>query len=91
MGWYRCACGYMTEETPRPGASIVSVYHLHRVARLDGGSSIVRMEEVPDPAFECELACAVAGRKADAALTATGTRPIHLPPAEPRHPQRRAA
>lgn len=91
MGWYRCACGYMTGETPRLGASIVSVYHLHRAARVDGGSSIVRMEEVLEPALERGLARAATAEEAHNAVTATGTRPIHLPPAEPRHPQRRAA
>ncbi len=91
MGWYRCACGYMTEESPRLGASIASVYHLHRAARLDGGSSILRMEEVPDPALDCELACGMVGQEAHHALTATGTRSTYLPPAETEPPRRRAA
>jgi len=91
VGWYRCACGYMKEETPRLGASIASVYHLHRAARVDGGSSIVRMEEVPDPTLDCELACAVVGQEADRALAVTGTRSTRVPPAEIQPPQRRAA
>lgn len=52
MGWYRCSCGFITEARPRFGNSIVSVSHLHRAARLDGISSIARMEEIPDPALE---------------------------------------
>ena len=48
MAWYRCSCGALQEETPRLGDVIVSVYHLHRSARLDGASSIVRMEEIRD-------------------------------------------
>ncbi len=89
MGWYRCACGYMTEATPRFGDSIVSLYHLHHAARVDR-SSIARMEEVPDPALDCDLACAVAGREAHHALAAAATGPIRLSPVETRHPQRRA-
>jgi hypothetical protein len=48
MAWYRCSCGALKEETPRLGDVIVSVYHLHRSARLDGASSIERMEEIRD-------------------------------------------
>ncbi len=51
MGWYRCSCGFITEATPRFGDSIVSMNHVHRDARVDGTSSIVRMEEIPDPAL----------------------------------------
>ena len=51
MGWYRCSCGFTIEATPRLGDSIVSVNHLHRAARVDGTSAIVRMEEIPDPAL----------------------------------------
>jgi len=54
MGWYRCSCGFVTEATPRFGGSIVSVSHLHRAARLDGTSSIVRMEEIADLGHERE-------------------------------------
>ncbi len=54
MSWYRCSCGFMTEATPRFGDSIVSVNHLHKAARVDGTSSIVRMTEIPDPALERE-------------------------------------
>jgi hypothetical protein len=45
MAWYRCECGFLTEVTPRPGNVITSVNHLHRTARIDGTSAIVRMEE----------------------------------------------
>jgi hypothetical protein len=55
MGWYRCSCGALKETAPRIGDSIVSVYHLHRSARLDGGSAIVLMEEVPAPPPEREV------------------------------------
>jgi hypothetical protein len=55
MAWYRCSCGALREETPRIGDSIVSVYHLHHSARLNGGSAIVLMEEVPSPPPEPEV------------------------------------
>ncbi len=55
MGWYRCSCGFTIEAMPRLGDSIVSVNHLHRAARVDGTSAIVRMEEIPDPALEREI------------------------------------
>lgn len=48
MAWYLCSCGALKEETPRVGDCIVSVYHLHRSARLDGAAAVVRMEEVRD-------------------------------------------
>lgn len=48
MAWYRCSCGALKEETPRLGDVIVSVYHLHPSARLDGRAAIVRMEEIRD-------------------------------------------
>ena len=51
MGWYRCSCGFTIKATPRFGDSIVSVNHLHRAARVDGTSAIVRMEEIPGPAL----------------------------------------
>jgi hypothetical protein len=54
MGWYRCSCGFMAKATPRFGDSIVSVSHLHQAGRVDGTSSIVRMEEITDPAIERE-------------------------------------
>lgn len=47
MAWYQCSCGVLKEETPRLGDTIVSIYHLHRSARFDGGSAIVRMQEIP--------------------------------------------
>ena len=87
MGWYRCSCGYMTEATPRFGDTIVSVYHLHRAARVDRSSSIEWMEKVPDPV----LACAVVGQEARYAVTATGARSLRLSPTETQHPKRRAA
>jgi hypothetical protein len=46
MAWYRCSCGALKEAAPRFGDSIVSIYHLHRSERLDGGSTLVQMEEV---------------------------------------------
>lgn len=49
MGWYQCSCGFLTEMRPQIGDTIASVCHLHRSARIDGGSAIVRMEEIPDP------------------------------------------
>ena len=55
MAWYRCSCGTLSEKTPRLGDSIVSVYHLHHATRLDGGSAIVLMEEVPAPPPEPEI------------------------------------
>ncbi|HEV2284254.1 MAG TPA: hypothetical protein VGX75_17850 [bacterium] len=47
MAWYRCSCGALKEATPRIGDAIVSIYHFHRSVRLDGGSAIVLMEEIP--------------------------------------------
>ena len=55
MAWYRCSCGALSEKTPRIGGAIVSVYHLHHSTRLDGGSAIVLMEEVPAPPPEPEI------------------------------------
>jgi hypothetical protein len=49
MAWYRCSCGALKEATPRFGDTVVSVYHLHRSQRFDGGSAIVLMEEVSAP------------------------------------------
>ncbi len=50
MAWFRCPCGHVAEVTPRDGYEIVSVYHLHTRARVDGGGEPARMEEVPAPA-----------------------------------------
>jgi len=55
MAWYRCSCGALREKTPRIGDAIVSVYHLHGSTRLDGGSTIILMEEVPAPPPEPEV------------------------------------
>lgn len=52
MAWYRCSCGALKEATPRFGDAVVSIYHLHRSARLDGASDAVEMEEVPAPPAE---------------------------------------
>jgi hypothetical protein len=59
MSWYQCSCGFMTEMTPRFGDTITSVIHLHRSARVDGGSGVVRMEEVADSFPLCQIACAL--------------------------------
>lgn len=56
MGWYQCRCGFLTEKAPGLGESIVSVYHLHTSARLDGTAAIVRMEGIPEPLPGCEKA-----------------------------------
>jgi hypothetical protein len=42
---------------PRVGDTIVSVIHLHRSARVDGGAGVVRMEEIADPFPLCQIAC----------------------------------
>ncbi len=52
MAWYRCSCGALKEATPRFGDAVVSIYHLHPSTRLDGGSAVVEMEEVPAPPGE---------------------------------------
>jgi hypothetical protein len=57
MGWYQCSCGFITEMAPRFGDTIVSVIHLHRSARVDGSSGVVRMEEIADPFPLCQIAC----------------------------------
>lgn len=49
MAWYQCSCGALKEESPQLGDTIVSIYHLHHAARFDGGSAIVRMQEIPAP------------------------------------------
>jgi len=91
MSWYHCTCGFVTEATPRFGDSIVSVSHLHRATRLDGTSSIIRMEEIQDPALGCEIACAVETR--DAHRAGIGAITTSVPPqrAERPRPQRQAA
>ncbi len=91
MGWYRCTCGFVTESTPRFGDSIASVSHLHRAARLDGTSSIVRMEEILDPALGCEIACAVESRAAHRAGSSVTTPSLLPQRAERPRPLRRAA
>ncbi|HYM70361.1 MAG TPA: hypothetical protein VEZ44_12250 [bacterium] len=53
MAWYRCACGFLTEQSPQYGDVVVSVYHLHPAARVDGSSAVVRMAPLPDPARGC--------------------------------------
>jgi len=67
------------------------VSHLHRVARLDGTSSIIRMEEIHDPALGCEIACTVKNR--DAHRAGIGAITTSVPPqrAERPRPQRQAA
>jgi len=60
MAWYQCSCGALKEEAPRIGDTILSVYHIHPSARLDGGSAIMRMEEIPAPSLERE-ACLGSG------------------------------
>lgn len=52
MAWYRCSCGALKEATPRFGDAVVSIYHLHRSVRLDGGSLAVEMEPIPAPPAE---------------------------------------
>ncbi len=72
VAWYRCVCGFIMEATPQLGDSIVSVSHLHPAARLDGASSIVRMEEIRDPVLDCEIACAVGSPDAHPAPSSAG-------------------
>ena len=61
MAWYGCSCGALKEATPRFGDAVVSIYHMHRSNRLDGGSEIVPMEEVPAPPPERQLRVELAG------------------------------
>ncbi len=91
VGWYQCTCGFVTEATPRFGDSIASVSHLHRATRLDGTSSIVRMDEISEPALECEVSCSVGSQREHRLLTGAGMGP--LGPQERRAPRssRRAA
>jgi hypothetical protein len=77
---FRCACGFMIEVTPQLGDSVVSSYHLHKGPRLDGGSSPVRMEEIPDLVPEREVVCVA------------GSQDHHeAPPAEKHHQPREKA
>ena len=46
MSWFQCSCGFAIEMLPRSGHVIASASHLHKAARLDGGSTIERMEEI---------------------------------------------
>ncbi len=89
VGWYRCTCGFMTEATPRIGDSIASVSHLHRATRLDGTSSIVRMEEIQAPLLDRAPACAVEPHGAHPAESAVTT--LSSLPQRTKRPQRRAA
>ena len=57
--WFRCMCGFMIEVKAEVGDSVASAHHLHKDTRLDGSFTIVRMEEIREPALECEVACAV--------------------------------
>ena len=50
MALYQCSCGVRVEMKPRFGDAITSVNHLHPSSRLDGTSTIVRMEEIRMPA-----------------------------------------
>jgi len=90
VSWFRCPCGFVTEATLQFGDSIVSLSHLHRAARLDGGSSIVRMEEIPDRAFECAIACALGSRDEHGVQSDSDARP-HPREAENSRPRRLAA
>ena len=91
MGWYQCSCGFITEATPRLGRSIVSVSHLHRAARVDGTSSIARMEEIPDPALEGETACVQRSRATDEASFLVSTLSARARPSVASCPEHRAA
>jgi len=90
VSWYRCPCGFVTEATPQFGDSIVSLSHLHQAARLDGGSSLFRMEEVPDLAVESAIACGLGSRDEHGALSDGDARP-HQREAENSRPRRLAA
>ena len=76
MAWYRCSCGALKEATPRFGDAVVSIYHLHRSARLDGGSAIVLMEEIPglDPVAGQRLCRRSRGRTSSVAKIGAGAR-----------------
>ena len=49
MGWFQSSCGFAIEILPRTGHAITSASHLHTAARLDGSSTIERMEEIAGP------------------------------------------
>ncbi len=66
MGWYQCSCGFVTEMAPRFGDTIVAVIHLHRSARVDGGSGVLRMEEIADPFPLCQIAYELPGHASSA-------------------------
>ncbi len=91
MGWYRCTCGFVTEAAPQFGELIASVSHLHRATRLDGTSSIVRMEEISDPALECEVACSVGSQREPRQLTGAGPRSLRPQEGRVSRSSRRAA
>jgi hypothetical protein len=91
MGWYRCSCGFITEARPRFGNSIVSVSHLHQASRVDGTSSIARMEEIPDPALESATPGAPAIQTPHEAPFLVGTGSVGSRPAVTPRPERRAA
>ena len=65
MAWYRCSCGALKEAAPRFGDTIVLIYHLHRSERLDGGSALLPMEEVPAAPPDREVHGLVAGVEDD--------------------------
>ncbi len=67
MSWYHCSCGFITEMTPRFGGTIISIIHLHRSARVDGSSGVVRMEEIADPFPVCQIACRLPNHVSSAA------------------------
>jgi hypothetical protein len=60
MAWYRCSCGALKEEMPRLGDTIVSVYHLHRSARVDGTAALFWMEEVREESHSSSVAPIIA-------------------------------
>jgi hypothetical protein len=72
VSWYQCTCGFVTEAAPRFGDSITSVSHLHRATRLDGTSSIVRMDEISGPVLKCEVG--LPGRERRGARSVDGGR-----------------
>ena len=72
MAWYRCECGFITQVTPRRGNVIASVNHLHRSARVDGTSAIVRMEESRTPITRGDGWRERSTRAADRRLTRVG-------------------
>jgi hypothetical protein len=91
VSWYQCTCGFVAEATPRFGDSIASVNHLHRATRLDGTSSIVRMDEILDPALECDVACSVGSGDEHRPLSGAGTQPFRPRDTGTFGPQRRSA